>query len=229
MNSKLLEPALTVILAVTVLLCAGCSRNESITGSNQIIGSGRLVSVPRVVGTFVGIRVTNFAKVLIIQDSTESLTIETDDNILDRVQTSVSNGILLVGLEDGSYSNITLNVHATMRTIWLLESIGAANFQTVVPIHVDTLVCRITGAGNVVLAGSVTREVVEIVGAGNIHSFDLTSASCFASVSGTGNIDVNVTQQLDAFISGAGTITYDGHPAVVNQTVTGAGSVRPRQ
>jgi hypothetical protein len=229
MNSTFLKSSLTVCLAAAALLCADCSRNESITGSNPIIGSGRLVSEPRLVGTFVGVRVTNFAKVFIIQDSTESLIIEADDNILDRVGTSVNNGILVVGLENGSYSNITVNVHATMRTIQLMESVGAADFQTVVPIHVDTIICRITGAGNVVLAGNATREVVEIVGAGNIHNFDLISASCFASISGTGNIDVNVTQQLDAFISGAGTIIYDGHPLVVNQTVTGVGSVRPRQ
>ena len=229
MNNKLLKSALTVVLAVTVLLCAGCSKNESITSSNQIIGSGRLVSVPRIVGTFVGIRVTNFAKVFVVQDSIQSLTIEADDNIIGRVLTSIENDVLVLGLENGSYSNITLNVHASMRTIRLLESVGAVDLQTTSPIHVDTIVCRITGAGSVSIAGTAVREIVEIVGAGSIHNFDLISPHCFASISGTGDIDVNATQQLDAFISGAGTITYDGHPQVVHQTVTGVGSVRPRQ
>ncbi len=225
-NTYLKSPA--ILGFVMAVLFASCSKNETITGSNQITGSGRLVSVPRAVGTFSGIRVTSFAKVFIEQDSADALVIEADDNIIDRVLTSVDNGVLVVGLQNGSYNNITLNVHASMRSIRLLESVGSADFQTTSAIQTDTIVCRITGAGTVALTGSATREIVEIVGAGNIRNFGFSCSHCFASISGTGNVDVNVTQQLDAFISGMGTITYDGNPPVINQTITGLGTVRRR-
>jgi len=40
-------------------------------------------------------------------------------------------------------------------------------------------------------------------------------------------VEVNVTRQLDAVVSGAGSIVYSGNPQIVNKTVTGIGSIRP--
>ena len=73
----------TLLLAVgllMILLNWGCSKNGDIVDSNQITGSGNLVSESRSVGTFTGIKVTNFARVVIKQDTTESLRIESDGN-----------------------------------------------------------------------------------------------------------------------------------------------------
>lgn len=215
-------------LVIIVLLVAGCSRNESVVGNDQITGSGRLVSQQRTVGTFSGIQVTNFAKVIVKQDTVESLRIEADDNIIDRVMTSASNGILVVGLRDGSYNNVTVNVFASMKNIKRLESTGTADFSSSNSIQTDSIICKIKGAGSITLAGTANYEVVEIVGAGNVHNFNLISSSCYASISGTGNIEVNVTQQLDAVIAGTGTITYAGNPPVVHPLITGVGSIRPK-
>jgi hypothetical protein len=218
-------PATFVLL---LLLLNGCTKNENVVGNEQIIGSGRVVSQARAVGTFSGIQVTNVGKVFVTQDTVESLRIESDDNIIDRVVTSVSNGVLVVGLRDGSYNNVTLRIYASMRSIKRLESTGAADFSTVNSIQTDSIVCRIKGAGNIALTGSAAVEIVEITGAGNVNNFGLASGRCTAIITGTGNIEVNVTQQLDAVITGTGTITYAGNPAVIHQTITGVGSLRQR-
>ncbi len=208
------------------VIFSGCSDNP--TGPDQIIGSGRLVSEQRSVGTFTGIRVTGIGSVIITQDTEEDLRIEADDNIIDRVTTSVDNGVLLVGLEQGSYNNITINVYASMATITRLEIIGAGDFRVTAPIQTDEIDCRITGAGNITLSGAATEQTIVITGAGSIHNFDLVSSICLATVAGVGSIKVNVTQQLDAVISGTGSIIYAGNPPVVHSTVTGVGSVQPR-
>lgn len=80
---------------LAALLYAGCSKNETTNSSDQITGSGRQVSAPRAVGTVIGIRVTSFAKVFIVRDSVDALVIEADDNIIDRVLTSVTDGVLV--------------------------------------------------------------------------------------------------------------------------------------
>lgn len=215
-------------LVVTALLYSACSKNETVVGNEQIVGSGRIVSQARPVGTYSGIQVTNVAKVFVMQDTLESLRIEADDNIMDSVATSVNNGMLVVGLKDGSYNNVTVRVYASMKSIKRLESRGAADFSATNSIQTDSIVCRIVGAGSITLSGRTNYEVVEIVGAGDVHNFNLVSSSCFASISGVGNIEVNVTQQLDAVIAGTGTVTYAGNPPVVHQVVTGVGSVRPK-
>ena len=62
-------------LIMVVALLTGCTNNETIVGNNQIVGSGKLVSQERSVPSFSGIQVTNFAKVIITQDTVQHLRI----------------------------------------------------------------------------------------------------------------------------------------------------------
>jgi hypothetical protein len=215
-------------LAVMAFLYSACSKVDTVVENDQIVGSGRIVTQVRSVGTFAGIRVTNFAKVFVTQDTIESLRIASDDNIIDRVMTSVSNGVLVVGLREGSYNNLTVNVYASMKQIRRLESTGTAEFSSSNSIQTDSIICKITGAGSITLTGTANYEGVEIVGTGNVHNVNLVSTSCYASISGAGNVEITATQSLDAAIAGTGTITYAGNPPVIHQVVTGIGSVRPR-
>ena len=219
-----------LLLAMTfvVAFMFGCSDNDTVVNNNQIVGSGRIVAQVRTVGTYSGIQVTNFAKVIITQDTVEQLRIESDDNIIDHVLTSVNGGILMVGLDNGSYNNITVNVYTSMKTIKRLESVGTAEFSTTNPIQTDSILCRITGAGTITLVGTATFEAVEIIGAGSIHNFDLVATRCVTTISGSGTIEVNVTSRLDAIIAGTGSIVYAGNPQTVQQSVSGVGSIRPR-
>jgi Putative auto-transporter adhesin, head GIN domain len=153
------------------------------------------------------------------------LRIEADDNIIGLVTTSVSNGLLSVALKQGSYSNITINVYASMETINRLECVGTVEFATNGQIQTDSIVCGIIGTGNITLTGTAGFESIEITGTGDVHNFGLASSRCSALISGTGNIEVNVTQELDAVIAGTGSITYSGNPTVVHQTMTGVGSI----
>jgi hypothetical protein len=218
----------TFALIVVVTLLTGCTKNEMVVGNNQIVGSGTLVSQERSVASFNGIQVTSFAKVIITQDTVEHLRIESDDNVINLVITSLNGSNLVVGLKNGSYNNVTVNVYVSMKTVRRLESVGTADFSTTNPIQTDSLVCRITGVGNITLTGTTVYEQVEIVGAGNVHNFDLISSRCVTTISGSGNIEVNATARLDAIIAGAGSIVYAGNPQTVQQSVTGVGSIRPR-
>jgi hypothetical protein len=216
---------LTGFVLMFVLLY-GCKKENQVTNTDQIVGSGKLVTEQRTTASFTGIQVTGIAKVIIKQDTAQSLRIEADDNIMGLVTTSVNNGLLAVGLKEGSYNNITVNVYASMKSISRLECIGGAEFLTDGQIQTDSIVCRITGTGKITLKGTATSETVEIIGAGDIHNFDLVSSRCSALISGAGNIEVNVTQELNAVIAGTGNIIYSGNPLVVHQTVTGVGSVK---
>ena len=228
MDKYFVKSTKVLTLILVLAMYGGCSKNDNIVDNDRISGSGKLVAQTRVVDTFTGIQVTNLGRVFITQDSLESLRIEADDNIIDRVMTSINGGVLSVGLKDGSYNKVTINVYASMKSIKRLESTGAADFLTTIPISTDTIFCRITGTGTVTLTGTAAYEAVEIMGAGTIKNFGLATSRCSASISGTGNIEVNVSEQLDAMITGTGTITYEGNPPVVNQIVSGIGSIQQK-
>ena len=228
MNRTYVPRQATVALIGAILFLGGCERDEVIVPRNQIAGSGRIVSQLRNVGSFSGIQITNIGDVYITQDTVESLRIEADDNIVDLVQTSVAGGTLSVGLREGSYSNVTVRIHASMQQISSLESVGAGEFHTTGAIHTDKVTCRITGAGAISLSGTATEQIVEISGAGSIDNFGLVSSLCTVTVTGTGSVGVNVTQELHASVSGTGTITYDGNPPLVHSSITGTGTIRPK-
>lgn len=226
--SRVLYLPLFAAAAMMLALAAGCSTEDSIVNPDQVVGSGRLVSQDRTVGAFTGIRVTGIANVVVQEDPVQALRIEADDNILDRITTTVQGGLLTIGLQSGSYSNITVNVYASMETIKRLEVSGSANFSTATPMHTDSLTCRITGAGNMTIQGSASAAVFEITGAGAIQAFAMTLERGWSIISGTGAIETTVSRQLTASITGVGSITYAGNPSTVNQTITGVGSVKPR-
>lgn len=217
----------SLVFCILIFSFVGCSKNQ-VTSPDQIIGSGRLVSQQRSPGSFTGIQVVGTAKVSIRQDSVQTLTVQADDNIIDSVTTSSSAGLLLIGLRQGSYNSITVNITATMSTINRLECVGSADFQSTGSIQTPSIVCRIVGAGNIGLAGTATNETVEITGSGSIHNFNFISNRCAALISGAGNIEVNVTQQLDATITGTGNIVYMGTPSTVHPVITGIGTVKTK-
>jgi hypothetical protein len=219
----------TFAAAITILgLLSGCSREHTIVGNDQIVGSGRIVSESRSPGTYDGIQLLGVGKVYVTQDSVESLRIESDDNIIGFVETTVSGGVLTVQLRDGSYSNITLRVYATMKHPGLLSCSGAGEIRTTGAVHIDALVCRLTGAGIISISGTSADQTIEINGAGSILNFDMVSSRCSASISGSGVIETTATESLQAAIAGTGTITYGGNPTVVHTSIAGFGSIRPR-
>lgn len=219
-----------VLLVVALMLPTywGCDDEHRITREENIVGSGVIVSQQRNPGSFTGVRIVGVAKVYVRQGSADSLRIEADDNIIGRVTSVVNQGVLTVGLTNGSYTNVTVKVYATMTTIHSLGIDGSGDIETTNSIQTDNVACSIIGAGSVTLSGAATDESVVIAGAGSIHNFGLVSSQCSASILGTGTVEVYARQRLDALISGVGSITYDGNPAVVNSTTTGVGTTQQR-
>ncbi len=228
MHQAKMKSLFIAALFIVLSLVSGCSDNSSVSNKEQIVGSGKLVSETRAVAPFTGIQLVGSGNVVITHDTVQTLTVETDDNILGLLSTSVENGLLIVSLKDGSYSNITVNIHASMKTVNLLECVGSGQFTTSGSVNTDVITCRITGAGSMTLNGTARSETIEIDGAGEIHNFGLVSSTCSAAISGAGNIEVAVTDELTASIAGSGVITYTGNPPTVHQTISGTGVIKAR-
>lgn len=197
--------------------------------NERIYGSGRLVTENRSVRKFAGISVEGSASVQIIPAETESLKIQADDNIIDKVITSVEDGKLHIYLEKGSYTDITVKVFVEMNKLESLECNGSADFVTTKPFTMDYIKCVISGAASIKLAGTANHEDIEINGAGNISNYALEAAEANVNIRGTGSVEVNVTKKLDATISGTGSITYTGDPSIVNPKIFGIGSISKKR
>ena len=237
MNAKLLK--VFTGMAVVLLLVSAC-------GFIPTRGSGDLVTETREVSGFDAVQFSGAGDVEIIQDGTESITIETDDDVMEHVTTEVRGGTLYVGLDfDGPTSIIPTEMNVTLH-VESLNEIGAsgawdvtaesletgsldANISGAGSIRIDTLTADdltvdVSGAGEVEIGGEVSSARVSLSGAGKYHAGDLQSETTSIDISGAGEATVWATETLDVEVSGAGEVDYYGSPTV-SFDQSGAGDI----
>lgn len=84
----------------------------------------------------------------------------------------------------------------------------------------------VSGSGKVRATGTAQEAKATISGSGQVLAANLVVDVCDVRISGSGDVEINVNKELDANISGSGTVTYKGSPAHVNSHSSGSGSVR---
>lgn len=85
---------------------------------------------------------------------------------------------------------------------------------------------NISGSGDVLARGSANEVETRISGSGKVLAADLESRICHAHISGSGTVEIHVTDELEAHISGSGDVRYTGNPTRVNAHSSGSGKVR---
>jgi len=84
----------------------------------------------------------------------------------------------------------------------------------------------VSGSGKVTASGTAQEAKATISGSGKVLAADLVVDRCDIRISGSGGVEINVTKELDANISGSGSVGYKGNPAHVNSHSSGSGNVR---
>lgn len=196
-------------------------------GDRRYQGSGRVVRQERSVGDFHAVRLEGLGEVLLSAAPARSVEVEADDNLEHRVRTEVKHGVLIVGLDPGSYSDFTLRVRVGAPALDRIELTGAGEIEGRIS-DVDALAVSLSGTGAITLDGYAGDLTVDVDGAGAFHGFGLTSSDCTARLAGAGRIEVTATEALDATVTGLGSIRYDGAPDTVETAVSGLGSILPR-
>jgi len=230
--------ALLTTLIVTGLLLGACS-------AKVVRGSRKYVTEAREVRGFDRVTLTGSGDVTLIQGERESLTVETDDNVMPYITTQVSGGTLTLGTKSGlSLSPTRLRFTLTVVDLERITITGSGNV-TAERLDADRLELRVTGSGNVQinaleaqkaevqvtgsgnvnLAGTVNELEITVGGSGNYRGEDLRSEAATVKVTGSGNVTVWATESLDVHTTGSGSARYYGAPQV-NFTGSGSGDVK---
>lgn len=206
-------------LATLLILISSCESDGP-----SIVGSGVIVSESRTVGPFENIHISGVANVTITQSTDQGVSVRSDDNIIELVETDVSQNTLFIDLEDGSYDNITVELSVSSEVIRSLTMTGVNSVEVNDFEDLDTFTVTIEGVGNVKLRGSADELEINSSGAANFEGFDFTANSCAVDVSGVGSVEVTVIDLLSGTLSGVGNIRYKGSPEL-NVAVSGVGNV----
>ena len=229
---------LLLLLLVAILPVTAC--NVSFTR-----GSGDLITETRDVSGFDSIDLSGFGEVIVTQGGGESLTIETDDNIMEHVKAEVSGGTLNLGFEDGVNAILPTQLIFTVGvddlTSVSISGAGDIESDMIVTDRLDATIsgsgdvliadltagevkATISGAGEIDLAGEAAVQDVTIGGSGSYRAGGLLGDSVEVSISGSGDATVWATESLDTNISGSGSVDYYGRPSI-NTSGSGSGDV----
>lgn len=244
MQKKYLSVFVHVIISMSFIGLTCCNNSTTSPTSDTIIGSTNLVTETRPLANFSSIALNTVGIVNLTYGAAQEVSVTVNDNILEYITTTVSNGTLVIDIEPGNrFSNLKLTVDITMTDLEFITNTGAGTIKTTDFFEVDSVQLSLsgagqirlqlnanqlgsshTGAGYIVLQGEVDTHQISHSGAGSIHAFELQTNATVISLSGAGKAEVYVTQSLEVTITGAGSVYYKGYPSIVSN-ITGVGSL----
>jgi hypothetical protein len=233
-------------LALMVVIVASLACAVPFVGSRTIKGSGNVVTEERDVSGFDRVALSGFGEVIITQGDKESLTVETDDNLMRYIETEVRGGTLELGFTDDDIllrPSKSIIFRLSVIDLTALDSSGAGLFEIdeldadrlgvtlsgagdirMDSLSANDLVITVSGAGNIKVAGQVKTQEVNLKALGNYNAPDLESQAATVRISGAGSASIWVHDTLDVTISGAGNVDYYGSPEV-SKNISGVGKV----
>lgn len=215
---------LLISLSVLILATLACSAVS--TGTNTVIGSGHIISEARTLGSFTSVELRGSSDVDIVVGATQSVTVKSDDNIVPLIETTVSDGKLIISTKPFTSMTTTSGVHISIVVPSLQNVVlsGSGNMR-VTGVNGPALGIEMPGSGNITVAGTTDRATITMAGSGNILCSDLKAHSATVMLTGSGTVKVYADKSLNANISGSGAIRYSGSPSQLNTNITGSGTI----
>ncbi len=247
-NSTLKKILFTAAVATLALLCA-LSLSSCITirlNNKDIQGSGEVTTKDFEVSDFDRLNFSGIGNIIITQGDTESLKVEAESNVIERLEISSGGKSLKIGFKNNFFNIIPtkpINFYLSVKDLREINmsGVGSINCENLttddlsidssgagsIDMNLTTTVLEValSGAGKVNLTGRTQSQSIDISGAGSYSTKEFASKDCEVSISGLGRAIVNVSDTLDINMSGLGSVEYVGKPAV-SQDISGGGSVK---
>ena len=232
---------------IAVFILVGCSDGNYV-GLGKRFGSGTIVTAERTVADFDSIYVRGEGTVYLTQGAENSVVVETDDNIIDRVYTKVTDNTL-----DLSYASGPLGLHLrptkgyiyhitvidlaaiTVKgsaDVWAdqfdgenvaLEMIGSGQI-VFAELNANEVSAEVTGEGQISLSGAAETQTVIVTGSGLFNGQDFEGQHVDVRSKGSTQITVWATESLDISVEGQGDLQYYGD--VVPNFRVGSGEIQ---
>lgn len=250
---------ITKYLLAALLVIVTCS-TYAFAKTDSTTQALKLDTIKKRLSGFTQVKIAGPFDVHIIQGDTEELTMYAPAEIVDRIVTEVSSGVLTIQNKHDNWSSgekswwsdkswwhrhhVKIQVYVTVKNINSLSTSGSstANFEEGITansfklrvrgsgdirgkIETKTLQTLISGSGNIQLSGNAGNSIVKVSGSGNFKALDLITIKSSVHVSGSGNAQINASDEIVSGISGSGAISYTGSAKVINSHKSGSGSI----
>lgn len=237
MNHLFKSIAFTILTAGVATLSA-CD-NECVKGS------GKEASADHKVENFTKLKISGGYKVILKQDSSLSVHVTGDDNLLSYLKIENSGDELRISSKTNFCSSHDFTLTIGVKKLEAIENSGAiemSNQDTLrtgnlemrfngaskvdMNINADRLTTRGAGSTEVKLKGQASTHNVKMTGSGSLNAFDFVVGSYDIETTGAVDSKINVLKDLNVHSTGAASVQYKGNPSNVSTTKTGAADVK---
>jgi hypothetical protein len=213
--------------------------------SNCIKGSGTEVKEARKMAAFSQIDISGGYDVTLKQDSSFTLNVTTDDNLLKEVKTDVSGDKLKIHTEKNICTSHPITIIIGIKNLEEIKGSGGITVTSDGKLNVKDLNLDFSGAGKVNLdmvadnvttkgsgiiemnlKGQASSHTVNVSGTGKINALDFIVGKYDLETTGESQCKINVLNELNVHTTGASEIEYKGNPAHINSKKTGAASIK---
>lgn len=217
---------------------------------DTIRASGDVTSLDYSIPSYSELKVSDaFHAYVTFSDTEESVRIEANDNLHDRIIVKREGDALAIRLKNFTNvrGNATMNAYITTKNIATFDLSGASrvtlNNTWIVSdgridlsgasdisgeVYAERLYLDTTGASSLDLYGDVSSLNAKLKGSSDIKDYDLTVQDLNIELSGASEAFLSVANSIDVKASGASVLNYKGEAAVNNRKLSGSSEVNHR-
>ena len=212
--------------------------------------SGNIITEERNVSGFNKIYLQGSGIVNLIQSEEESLKVTADENMIQYIETEVVGNELKLSINNSlpfrqlpfPQSEILYEIKAKDIDRLRIDGSGEINSDNLktnkleidingsgylrADIGVNKLAANVIGSGTFSLTGTAEFQEITITGSGRFQGNDLEGKEGKATIEGSGKIELNVSEKLEAEIAGSGRIHYLGKPEIGKSNIFGSGIIK---
>ena len=212
---------------------------------NCVKGSGSMASEDRKVESFTGVEASGDYKIQLKQDSSYSLHITGDDNLLKYIKTTISGSSLRISSKKSLCSKSPITIVIGVANLEQLKGTGAIQITSEGKLNVKDIDIRLSGASkvdldlnaaNVTTKGSGATEIylkgqaashtINLTGSGKLNALDFVVNKYDIQTTGASDCKINVLNDLNVHTTGAADVQYRGNPTNINNSKSGASSLK---
>lgn len=232
-----------LFLVFSLVLLTSCSDFFG----RRVRGNGKLSTETRAAASFNGVKVSGAIDLYVRQDSSPSIKIEADENLLKYIEIENDGNMLVIHTKRGVNlrPSRSIRVYVGAPSFSRLEASGACDIfsenkisspetlnidlsgasDAKLNVNAPRVDVDVSGAGTVTLKGETRDFSVDGSGSTDIKCYELLAENTKVGISGAGSAEVFASVKLDVDVSGAADVRYKGN-GTVSQRVSGAGSVK---
>jgi hypothetical protein len=235
---------LTKVVVVTILTLFFTSCELGFTG---IKGNGvEKTEQRKIAETFDKLEVSRGLEVIITEGTIAKVEVKSDENLLEYIETTVSNGTLEVTTKESIRSQSGTIVYVTMPNLQEVSSSSGSSVRSTntltgtnliaksssgseldLDVEIENIQAQTSSGSSIKLQGKALSVNHKASSGSEINGFQLVANEATVQASSGSSIEVYASQMLDAKVSSGASVEYQGKPKSVKKAKSSGGSIDP--